>query len=114
MVAAAGCNREQWSSWLKDLGATERQIERFHRLGKLDDWTYAELKAQIETEKLRLNSQHDAPAFQPADPLETQSILRRSRQSQSRSPLQRKRRRPSYRCRLQLLKHRLVAPKKRS
>ena len=56
---------------LKDLGATERQIERFHRLGKLDDWTYAELKAQIETEKLRLNSRHDAPPFQPVASVET-------------------------------------------
>lgn len=75
--SATFCGRCGWQQseivveLLKDLGATERQIERFHRSGKLDEGSYAELKAQIEAEKLRLNSRHGAPPFEAAAPLET-------------------------------------------
>jgi len=35
---------------LKDLRATVRQLERFHRAGSIDDDTYRELKEKIEAE----------------------------------------------------------------
>src|SRR6267142_839598 len=41
---------------LKDLAASGRQVERFHRSGKIDEKTYTELKAQIDAETFRLSS----------------------------------------------------------
>ncbi len=41
---------------LKDLAASERQIERFRRSGNLDEKTYTDLKGQIEAERIRLSS----------------------------------------------------------
>ena len=48
---------------LKDLASTERQIQRFHRAGTLDDDSYEKLKAQIDQERLKLDSRDGrAPA----------------------------------------------------
>jgi hypothetical protein len=47
---------------LKDLSATARQLERFHRAGTLDDETLQGLKENIEAEKARLVSGRPAPA----------------------------------------------------
>ena len=41
---------------LQDLAAAERQVERFHRSGKLDEKTYTDLKTSIEAERMRLGS----------------------------------------------------------
>src|SRR6266576_1415740 len=41
---------------LKDLAASGRQVERFHRSGKIDEKTYTELKAQIDSETVQLRS----------------------------------------------------------
>ena len=40
----------------QDLAAAERQVERFHRSGKLDEETYTNLKTSIEAERIRLRS----------------------------------------------------------
>jgi hypothetical protein len=40
----------------QDLAAAERQVERFHRSGKLDEKTYTNLKTSIEAERIRLRS----------------------------------------------------------
>ncbi len=47
---------------LKDLRATDRQLERFHRAGSLGDETYEKLKEKIESERARLTSRK-APGF---------------------------------------------------
>jgi hypothetical protein len=60
---AASCGHCGWHKpvgivveLLKDLASTERQIQRFHRAGTLDDATYEKLKAQIDQERLNLGS----------------------------------------------------------
>jgi hypothetical protein len=40
---------------VKDLAATERQIQRFHRAGALDDDSYEKLKAEIDQERRKLD-----------------------------------------------------------
>ncbi|MGH9882424.1 MAG: hypothetical protein ACRD6N_13385, partial [Pyrinomonadaceae bacterium] len=59
---------------LRDLAASERQVARFHRSGKIDDATFANLTAQIDAERERLSSRTGPgttsaappPTFQPA------------------------------------------------
>lgn len=41
---------------LKDLAATERQLERFRRAGTIEDEVYENLKKRIQTERFRLNN----------------------------------------------------------
>src|SRR2546426_4672388 len=48
---------------LKDLRATVRQLERFHRAGSVDDDTYRELTEKIEAEKARLTSRRALASF---------------------------------------------------
>ena len=51
---------------LKDLAASERQVGRFHRSGKLDERSYSDLKAQIDAERLRLSPRaRSAPTSAP-------------------------------------------------
>ena len=47
---------------LMDLSVTERQIERFHRSGKLDAEIYDKVTSQIQLERARLKTRHVAPA----------------------------------------------------
>lgn len=56
---------------LKDLASTERQIQRFHRAGTIDDDGYEKLKAQIHQERLKLDlrgSRAPAAAVSAVDP----------------------------------------------
>lgn len=50
---------------LKDLAATERQLERFHRSGSVETETYQTLKAQIDLERTRLNNRQAGTAPPP-------------------------------------------------
>src|SRR6267142_1668723 len=50
------------SELLKDLAATLRQTERFHRAGVIDDLTYGRLTHQIEAERLRLTQRGSVAA----------------------------------------------------
>ena len=59
---------------LKDLGATERQIERFYRGGKLEEESYAELKMQIAAEKSGTNTNILTDQEQ-MDPLSGNAVL---------------------------------------
>lgn len=52
---------------LKDLAATGRQIERFHRFSVITDDTYEKLKSDIEAEKLSLLAR-DGPSPASASP----------------------------------------------
>ncbi|HXM34580.1 MAG TPA: hypothetical protein VN920_05300, partial [Pyrinomonadaceae bacterium] len=49
------------SELLKDLAATARQVDRFHRSGVIDEITYERLKHQLEAERFRL-THRGAPA----------------------------------------------------
>jgi hypothetical protein len=58
---------------LKDLAATERQLERFRRAGAVEDEEYEDLRNRIQAERIRLGNREAAapvtptpPAFQPA------------------------------------------------
>ncbi len=65
---------------LKDLRATVRQLERFHRAGSIDDETYRKLNAKIEAEKARLTSRR-APA-----PLVSTRIVTTATSSETSKP----------------------------
>ncbi len=74
---AAFCGRCGWRKregivleLLKDLAATQRQVERFHRAGKLDEDSYAKLIAEIEEERLRLSSRDSRQPARAAAPVE--------------------------------------------
>jgi len=84
---ATFCGRCGWkklsaivTKLLEDLSATERQLERFHRTGKLDERSYTELKAHIEADRRRLTSRDGAatpsapPAYQPPVPAQPASV----------------------------------------
>ena len=58
---------------LKDLAATERQFERFHRSGAIEDDVYENFKSRIQAERTRLNSRAGAtPAKPPPQPVPQQ------------------------------------------
>src|SRR6266852_5233113 len=52
----------------QDLAAAERQAERFHRSGKLDEKTYTDLKTSIEAERMRLGSKAGLSTPKKAEP----------------------------------------------
>ncbi len=56
----------------KDLAATERQIQRFHRAGTLDDDSYEKLKVQIDQARLKLDSRRARPPAAAVSAVETQ------------------------------------------
>src|SRR6266404_6257074 len=51
----------------QDLAAAERQVERFHRSGKLDEKTYTDLKTSIEAERMRLGSKAGSSTHKKGD-----------------------------------------------
>src|SRR5260370_2764391 len=64
----------------QDLVAAERQLERFHRSGKLDEKIYTDLKTSIEAERIRLTSRAEPTASPRPQP----SASSQSEQSTSR------------------------------
>src|SRR6266850_5297038 len=70
----------------QDLAAAERQLERFHRSGKLDLETYTNLKTSIEAERIRLRSKAGwTTATEPAAAASSQS--EQSTRSPSKTPV---------------------------
>src|SRR5436190_11647240 len=53
---------------LKDLAATERQLERFFRAGALDNEVYLDLKNRIAAERTRLSEKQAPPKPATAPP----------------------------------------------
>lgn len=56
------------SELLRDLAATLRQVQRFHRSGVIDEATFESLTRQIEVERTRLTHRGPAPAPAPSRP----------------------------------------------
>ncbi len=70
----------------QDLAAAERQVERFHRSGKLDEETYTNLKTSIEAERIRLRSKAGwTTATKPGAAADSQS--EQSTRSPSETPV---------------------------
>ncbi|HXD33507.1 MAG TPA: zinc ribbon domain-containing protein [Pyrinomonadaceae bacterium] len=57
---------------IKDLAATERQLNRFRRAGAIDEQVYENLKFKLEAERERLNNRQGSPAGVPSPQPEAQ------------------------------------------
>src|SRR6267378_3822047 len=71
---------------LKDLAATERQVERFRRAGAIEDDVYEDLKNRLQAERTRL-SNRDAPAPSPPPVVSQPPVITQPPPSVTESPI---------------------------